>query len=144
MAEPQPSPPLKETAAQLGDSTLALLRARLELASVELAEERERLTVRLGWLFAGILLLVFALLGVGVLAAALLWNTNRLLALLLPTLLFALGGWWMLQRSQALGRNAALPFAATIAEFDKDRALLGRHLAVSQADSNGEESGAGI
>ena len=144
MAEPHPSPPLKETAAQLGDSTLALLRARLELASVELAEERERLTVRLGWLFAGILLLVFALLGLGVLAAALLWNTSRLLALVLPTLLFALGGWWMLQRSQALGRNAALPFAATIAEFDKDRALLGRQLAVSQADSNGVESGAGI
>jgi uncharacterized membrane protein YqjE len=138
------TPPLKETAAQLGDSALALLRARLDLASIELAEERERLTVRLGWLFAGILLLVFALLGLGVLAAALLWNTNRLLALLLPTLGFALGGWWMLRRSQTLGRDAALPFAATIAEFDKDRALLGRQLAASQADSNGVESGAGI
>lgn len=138
------TPPLKETAAQLGDSALALLRARLDLASIELAEERERLTVRLGWLFAGILLLVFALLGLGVLAAALLWNTNRLLALLLPTLGFALAGWWMMRKSQQLGRDAALPFAATIAEFDKDRALLGRQMAASQADSNGVESGAGI
>lgn len=139
-----PLPPLKETASQLTDGALALLRARLDLASIELAEERERLTVRLGWLFAGILLLVFALLGLGVLAAALLWNTNRLLALLLPTLGFALGGWWMLRRSQALGRDAALPFAATIAEFDKDRALLGRQMATSQADDKGAENGAGI
>src|SRR5574343_2047923 len=100
-----PTPSLKATAAQVGDSALALLRARVDLASVELAEERERLTVRLGWLFAGILLLVFALLGLGVLAAALLWNTSHLLALLLPTLAFALGGWWMLARYQALGRQ---------------------------------------
>ncbi|MDQ1258870.1 MAG: hypothetical protein QG643_694 [Pseudomonadota bacterium] len=135
----EPTPSLKATAAQVGDSALALLRARLDLASMELAEERERLAVRLGWLFAGILLLVFALLGVGVLAAALLWNTNRLLALLLPILGFALGGWWMLRRSQQLGRDAALPFAATIAEFDKDRALLGRQM----TDAGTENSGAG-
>jgi uncharacterized membrane protein YqjE len=138
------TPPLKETAAQLGDSALALLRARLELASVELAEERERLLTRLGWLVAGILLLVFALLGLGVLAAALLWDSNRLLALLLPTVLFALGGWALVRRSQALAREGGLPFAATMAEFDKDRALLGRQMAVSQADSNGAENGAGI
>lgn len=133
----QPLPPLKETVSQLSDSALALVRARLELASIELAEERERLLTRLGWLFAGILLLVFALLGLGVLAAALLWNTNRLLALLLPTLLSALGGWWLLRRSQTLAREGGLPFAATIAEFDKDRALLGRQLAASQTDDNG-------
>lgn len=138
------TPPLKETAAQLGDSALALLRARLELASVELAEERERLLTRLGWLVAGILLLVFALLGLGVLAAALLWDSNRLLALLLPTVLFALCGWALVRRSQALAREGGLPFAATMAEFDKDRALLGRQMAVSQADSNGAENGAGI
>lgn len=133
----QQPPSLKHTASQLTDSTLALVRARLELASIELAEERERLLTRLAWLFAGILLLVFALLGLGVLAAALLWNTNRLLALVLPTLLFALGGWWLLRHSQALAREGGLPFAATIAEFDKDRALLGRQLAASQADDNG-------
>lgn len=132
----QPTPPLRETAHQLGDSALALFRARLELASIELAEERERLLTRLAWLIAGILLLVFALLGLGVLLAALLWNSNHLLALVLPTLLFALGGWWLLRRSQALARTGDLPFAATMAEFDKDRALLGRQTA-SQADENG-------
>lgn len=128
---------LKSSAAQVGDSALALLRARLDLASMELAEERERLTTRLGWLFAGILLLVFALLGLGVLAAALLWNTSHLLALLLPTLCFAVGGWWMMRRSQQLGRDAALPFAATIAEFDKDRALLDAQTAKATDNSNG-------
>lgn len=132
----QPTPPLRETAHQLGDSALALFRARLELASIELAEERERLLTRLAWLIAGILLLVFALLGLGVLLAALLWNSNHLLALVLPTLLFALGGWWLLRRAQALARTGDLPFAATMAEFDKDRALLGRQNA-SQADENG-------
>lgn len=138
MAEQDTS--LKASAAHVGDSALALLRARLDLASMELAEERERLTTRLGWLIAGILLLVFALLGLAVLTAALLWNTNRLLALLLPTACFALGGWWMMRRSQALGRDAALPFAATIAEFDKDRALLGAQTAKT-TDNN---PGAGI
>lgn len=132
----QPTPPLRETASQLGDSALALFRARLELASIELAEERERLLTRLAWLIAGILLLVFALLGLGVLLAALLWNSNHLLALVLPTLLFALGGWRLLHRAQALARTGDLPFAATMAEFDKDRALLGRQNA-SQADENG-------
>ena len=137
MTTPEATPSLKATAAQVGDSALALLRARLDLASVELAEERERLTVRLGWLFAGILLLVFALLGLGVLAAALLWSTNRLLALLLPTLGFALAGWWMMRKSHQLGRDAVLPFAATIAEFDKDRVMLGRQMAAAPADDNG-------
>ncbi len=57
-------PGLKSAAQRFAAHALALGRSRLELASVELAIERERLQLRLALLFAGVLLLVFAALGV--------------------------------------------------------------------------------
>lgn len=119
---------LQAHAATLSDAAMGLLRARLDLASLELAHEREKLLRRVAWLVAGVLLLVFMLLGLGALCMALLWDSHRVLGVALPTAVYGALGWWMLRRSQSMGTASALPFAATIAEFDKDRALLGSQL----------------
>lgn len=120
--EPYPSGGLKATATQAANSALSLLRTRLELASIELAEERERLYVRLALMFAAVLLMVFGVLGVGVLIVVYFWDTYRIAAVLAPTLLCIAVGAVLLRKSKALGHAGGLPFAATLAEFDKDRA----------------------
>ncbi|MEN9436202.1 MAG: hypothetical protein RIR09_857 [Pseudomonadota bacterium] len=112
----------KASAARAATGALALLRTRLELASLELAEERERLFVRLGLLFAAVLLMVFGVLGLGVMVAVYFWDTQREAAVLVPTALCIVSGWGLFRMSKGLGASQGLPFAATLAEFDKDRA----------------------
>lgn len=114
----------KASAARAGNSALALLRNRLELASIELAEERERLFARLCLMFAAVLLMVFGVLGIGVLVAVLFWNTQREAAILVPAALCLVSGLVLFRMSKSLGLSQGVPFAATLAEFDKDRAAL--------------------
>ena len=121
-AESSPSGGLKTAATRAANSALTLLRTRLELASIELAQERERLYVRLALMFAAVLLMVFGVLGLGVLIVVYFWETHRIAAVLAPTLLCMLVGGLLFRKSQAVGQEGGLPFAATLAEFDKDRA----------------------
>lgn len=114
---------LKVAAQTAASSALGLLRTRLELASIEWAEERERLLTRLGLLFAALLLVIFGVLGLGALAAVYFWDTEREAAVLVPTALCIVTGLLLYTLSRRMGRGA-LPFAATLAEFDKDRAAL--------------------
>ena len=104
-------------------SALNLLRTRLELASIEWAEERERLLTRLGLLFAALLLFILGVLGLCVLAVVYFWDTTaREAAVLVPTALCIVTGLLLYYLSRRVGQS--LPFAATLAEFDKDRAAL--------------------
>ncbi len=114
---------LKAAAQTAASSAMGLLRTRLELASIEWAEERERLLARLGLLFAALLLIILGVLGLGVFAAVYFWNTDREAAVLVPTALCITTGLLLYYQSRRMGRGA-LPFAATLAEFDKDRAAL--------------------
>ncbi len=123
MATGSPPSDLKAAAQTAASSALGLLRIRLELASIEWAEERERLLTRLGLLFAALLLVIFGVLGLGVLAALYFWDTEREAAVLVPTALCIVTGLLLYYVSRRMGRGA-LPFAATLAEFDKDRAAL--------------------
>lgn len=128
----------KASAARAADSALALLRTRLELASIELAEERERLFARLGLMFAAVLLMVFGVLGLGVLVAVYFWDTQREAAVLVPTAVCVVCGMVLFRMSKTLGRSQGMPFAATLAEFDKDRAAVsGQGMAPAQ---NGKEA----
>jgi uncharacterized membrane protein YqjE len=124
-----PSSGLKASANRLANSALGLMRTRLELASVELAEELERLHTRLTLMIAGVLLILFGVLGVCVSLVIYFWESYRFLAILLPTIVCSAVGWILLHRSQSLDRDNGLPFAATIAEFDKDREALFRSTA---------------
>ena len=126
METPPPHSNLRASANRLANSALGLLRTRRELASVELAEELERLHTRLALMFAGVLLLLFSVLGVCVSLVVYFWESYRFLAILLPTVVCGLLGALLLVRSKTLDRSNGMPFAATIAEFDKDREALFR------------------
>ena len=116
---------LKAAASTAASSALNLLRTRLELASIEWAEERERLLTRLGLLFAALLLFILGVLGLCVLAVVYFWDTTaREAAVLVPTALCIVTGLLLYYLSRRVGQRGALPFAATLAEFDKDRAAL--------------------
>lgn len=112
----------KASAARAASSALALLHIRLELASIELAEERERLFTRLCLMFAAVLLMVFGVLGIGVLVSVYFWNTQREAAILVPAALCIVCGLVLFRMSKSVGLAQGVPFAATLAEFDKDRA----------------------
>jgi uncharacterized membrane protein YqjE len=111
---------LSEAVGRIGATVLAMARTRLELATVELQEETQRLFGYLG------LALVAAVLGAGALVLAVLfilvlfWDSHRLLAVGGMTALFALGCWIAVARLR--GALAARPpmLAATLAELRKD------------------------
>ncbi len=121
------APGLKASATRVASTAMELVRTRLELASVELAEERERLYLRVGLLFSGVLLIVFGVLGVDALIMVYFWETNRIAAIVVPTLVCIVSGALLLRYSSAVRHAGGMPFAATLAELDKDRAALMGH-----------------
>lgn len=125
-------PPLQaagpvDAARALGSSVLALLRARMELLGVELAQEtarRKRMLVlaAVGGVFLGMGLLLLAFFVV-----VLLWDTHRLLAIGGVTLAYAGIGIGALLRLRVAARDSPSPFSATLAEFRKDLDLIRGH-----------------
>lgn len=110
----------------IGPSIIGLLRTRLELFGIELAEEKERaaqLAVlgALALLFAGL-----ALLMVNVLVLALLWDSHRFVAI--GGLIVVYGGLAFLcvARLQAAVAERPPMFEATLAELKADVEALSR------------------
>lgn len=124
--EPPPSGGLKGALVRVGESAIGLLRTRAELAGVEFVEERERLLVRVALLIGGAIVISFAGLFVGVFVIALFWDSYPLGAIAGVTILYAIAGALMIAKSRAIGRDAPAPFAATLAELEKDRVRLQR------------------
>jgi uncharacterized membrane protein YqjE len=123
------SPPtegFRAAAARLAESVVALLSTRLQLASVEFAEERERTATRLMLLGGGLALLALAAIFASAFVVVLFWDTHRLLAIAAVTIVCAVGGIVLLARARAIGREAPTPFSATLAELDKDREWFAR------------------
>lgn len=109
----------------LATSLVGIVHTRLELLSIDIAEEREHLIT-----LAVLLLVTLFCLGVGVLLLALLivvafWESHRLLALASLTGVFlAAGGglaWLIVHKARTRPRL----FAASLAELAKDRQQLG-------------------
>jgi uncharacterized membrane protein YqjE len=125
-ADGAPRPGLRGAAANLAASLLGLVRTRVELASVEFAETREQLQQQLVLLIVGLVALLFALLFVAVWVIVYYWDTNRLTAIAGVVIVFAAFGAIALWRRAEAARNAAPPFAASLAELDKDHASLTR------------------
>ena len=123
-SEQSPGRGLGSAAARLGASLLGLVRTRLELASVELAEERDRVQYQVASLVLAIAMFMFALLFAAAWIVVYFWDTNRLTAIAVVAIVFAAAGAALLVlRSKAVSA-APMPFAATIAEFERDRAAL--------------------
>jgi uncharacterized membrane protein YqjE len=115
---------LRGALAELGISLLGLARTRLELVAVEFDEVRERTIARLLLLLAAILSLAFALLAASMLVVVVFWDTHPIAALFAVALAYLLIGLFALWRLSVRSQTDAPPFAATLAEFERDRAWL--------------------
>jgi|YelNatPaOPRAMG01_1025707.scaffolds.fasta_scaffold07710_6 uncharacterized membrane protein YqjE len=108
---------------RLLDSGGSLLRSRLELAGIELAEEWRRLQRMVLWLLVAA---VAALLAIGTLTALLVivfWDRSHWLVLAVLGAAEAGVAAYGLARLRAALHDAPPPFAATRAELAKDSAM---------------------
>jgi uncharacterized membrane protein YqjE len=120
----RPSRGLRGAVEALGGAVLELLHTRLELASVELDEVRDRAIERLILVLIAMLALGFAVLGASALVVVAFWDTYRIAALCGITLAYLLIGLLALWRLSTRQRAEGAPFAGTLAEFERDRAWL--------------------
>jgi uncharacterized membrane protein YqjE len=121
-------PGLRGALARVAVYTVALLRTRAELAALEFEESRERakrhlrllaivgVAFTLAWMACCALLVVFY------------WDTYRHAALIAVAALHAAIGVFALWRLKSDEANATPPFAATLAELERDRQWLSEHL----------------
>lgn len=124
--EPVATGGLKGALVRVGESVVGLLRTRAELAGVEFVEERERLLVRIALLIGGAIVLSFAALFAGVFIIAAFWDSHPLAAIAAVGAAYAVAGLLLIAKSRSIGRNGPAPFAATLAEIEKDRQRLQR------------------
>lgn len=115
---------LKVALKRLAANIAALLETRLELASVELAEERERLKSMIVLLITSVVALAFAGLAATAGVIAYFWDTHRMGAIIGVTVFYAAVAGFALWRMAELRRDAPPPFEATLAELQKDRRWL--------------------
>jgi uncharacterized membrane protein YqjE len=110
----------------LAGSLVAMVQTRLELASVELAEERARL-MRMALLACfGLVFFGLAMVTLTVLIAILFWDTYRWQALGVLVAFYLAACVACLLIARHLARNAPPLFEATLNEIDKDREILRR------------------
>ena len=129
MTEPgaeRPAAGLVAALSGMAATAVALLRTRLELATVEFEEERERITAMLVLIVVATVFGCFALVALSVLVVVWLWDRSPLLAISGVTIFYVLiaaGAVLALkQQLQAHGR----PFAATLAELERDAEAMRR------------------
>ena len=119
---------LRGALGQLGASLVELLRTRLELAAIELGEERERAIRALVLIHVTVLAFAFALVALSTLVVVWFWDSYRiavLCAMVIVYLAIGLVALWRFTRPTPPGER---PFAGTLAELERDRAWLGEEL----------------
>lgn len=117
---------LRGSLARLADALVGLARTRLELATIEYTEERERVGRQLVLMLAGIGCLLFALFFAAAAVIMLFWDSYRFIAIIGVITFFAVAGALLLWRRAEISNQAPIPFSATIAEMEKDRAAMSR------------------
>ena len=129
MTEPgaeRPAAGLVAALSGMAATAVALLRTRLELATVEFEEERERIKAMVVLIVVATVFGCFALVALSVLVVVWLWDRSPLLAISGVTIFYALiaaGAVLALkQQLQTHGR----PFAATLAELERDAEAMRR------------------
>ncbi|MBK7768867.1 MAG: phage holin family protein [Sulfuritalea sp.] len=103
---------------------VTLLRNRLELLGVELAQERVRLLSLLAYGGAAFLCIAAGLVFLAIFLTVLLWENNRLLALGVFSALFLGAGIASLSLAMSLARSGSQLFSASLAELRSDREAL--------------------
>jgi uncharacterized membrane protein YqjE len=117
---------LRGALAKLADAMLGLLRTRLELVAVEYTEERDRITRQVALLLVGLACLLFALFFGAFAIIAYYWDTYRITAILGVAGVFVVIGAGLLWRRAEVSSTSPVPFAASVAELEKDRAAIAR------------------
>ncbi len=129
MAEPGAERPAAGFAAALSGiaaTLVALLRTRLELATVEFEEELEYVKAMIVLIVVATVFACFALVAFSVLVVIWLWDRYPLAAVAGVTITYALiaaGAAWSLKRQLV---EHGRPFAATLSELERDAESLGR------------------
>ncbi|MBK8118614.1 MAG: phage holin family protein [Sulfuritalea sp.] len=103
---------------------VTLLRNRLELLGVELAQERLRVLSLLAYGGAAFLCIAAGLVFLAIFLTVLLWENNRLLALGVFSALFLGAGIASLSLAMSLARSGSQLFSASLAELRSDREAL--------------------
>jgi len=108
----------------LAATLLTIGRTRLELLSTELEEERLRLSSMLVWATIALFCAGMGAVLLTLFFVVLLWDTNRLLALGIPALLFFFGAalCWRVVLAKAKAKPKL--FSTSLAELSKDREQL--------------------
>ena len=123
-----PDGTLRGALARLADALLGLARTRLELATVEYAEERRRVATEVALLLGGVGCVLFAPLFAAGGIVAVVWDSYRIPAIVGVVVFFAVAGAVLLWRRVEIAHTSPTPFGATVAELEKDRAALARTL----------------
>jgi len=105
-------------------TVLAMGQARLELAGIELADERDRLFRIAAFGFLGAFAFAVSLVSLTVLVAVAFWDVARMPALIAITLVWMGLGLGAIWRAQYLARMAPPPMSLTLAELRRDLAAL--------------------
>ncbi|SDV50144.1 phage holin family protein [Chitinasiproducens palmae] len=120
MSSGNPPGPI-DSISRLAQSFSALVQTRLEIFSIELAEEKDRL---LRSILAGLTALLFAgatLIAFTALIVVLCWDSYRWQSIAVLTVLYALITVWLGLSVRNGIRQAPRAFDATIREFENDR-----------------------
>lgn len=118
---------LRHSVGELGHSLLSIVSTRIELFSIELSEQKERLLKVLCLSFGALLCLSLALLILTLTVALVFWPTEyRYVALFVAVAVYAVAGLGMMLAVWRLLTRGAAPFEATIEELRNDVAWLER------------------
>ncbi|WP_226810225.1 phage holin family protein [Candidatus Vallotia lariciata] len=120
----QPTLLIYRSLRRLTASAFCLFQTRLELISIELAEEKDRL---FNIFFFGLIAMMFATIGLmtlTILMTAAFWETYRWQTLAILTIVYLIVACACMRKVYADLRRGALVFEKTLSEFDKDRAIL--------------------
>lgn len=115
------SPGFIKSLAGLGDNLLGAFQERIELVSLEVAEEKHRLVRLLIGVSAAVFAAVMAMSFVTLTVVYLLWDTARLAALGGFALLYAGALVWIVIAVRRMLSREPKPFEATIESLTEDR-----------------------
>jgi uncharacterized membrane protein YqjE len=118
------SPGFVQSIHTLTDGLLATLQDRIELVSVELQEEKQRLIQVFIWISAAIFTGVMAIAFASITLVYLLWESARLLALGGLTLLYTGALVAIIIGFRRYLARQPRPFAATLSEIKTDRSCI--------------------
>ncbi len=124
--EMPPREGLRDSLGNVASHLMALVQTRIALAGVELAEERDRVKTTLTLAIVGIVFAAFAMMTATLLVIAAFWDTHRMGAIIIVTVVYAAIAMLALWRASTIRRDAPAPFSATLAELEKDREQLKR------------------